>query len=225
MAKVPVKKVTWEEIVAWSRVLADKVRGSGYRPTVVIAVARGGYVPARLICDFLGVENLVSIQSQHWTEAAKKAERAVLKFRYRIDLSGHRALLVDDIVDTGESLLLAKEHVLEEWRPEELRIAVLQWISPIAKFRPDYYALEVKDWVWFQYPWTRLEDVAQFIKRMLTEERPGRDTLTYGEIKERFKEWYGIEVEDYYYRYALSFLEEQGLVKRLDGDTYQLLKR
>ncbi len=225
MAKVPVKKVSWEEIVEWSRVLADKVRESGYRPTVVIAVARGGYVPARLVCDFLGVENLVSIQSQHWTEAAKKAERAVLKFRYKIDLSGHKALLVDDIVDTGESLLLAKKHVLEEWKPEELRIAVLQWISPIAKFRPDYYALEVKDWVWFQYPWTRLEDVTQFIKRMLTEEPPEKDALTYGEIKEKFKEWYGIEVEDYYYRYALSFLEEQGLVKRLDGDKYQLLKR
>ncbi len=225
MAKVPVKKVSWEEIVEWSRVLADKVRESGYRPTVVIAVARGGYVPARLVCDFLGVENLVSIQSQHWTEAAKKAERAVLKFRYKIDLSGHRALLVDDIVDTGESLLLAKKHVLEEWKPEELRIAVLQWISPVAKFRPDYYALEVKDWVWFQYPWTRLEDVTQFIKRMLAEEPPEKDTLTYGEIKERFKEWYGIEVEDYYYRYALRFLEEQGLVRRLDGDKYQLLKR
>ncbi len=224
MAKVPVKKVSWEEIVEWSRVLADKVRESGYQPSVVVAVARGGYVPARLVCDFLGVENLVSIQSQHWTEAARKAERAVLKFRYKIDLSGHRALLVDDIVDTGESLLLAKKHVLEEWRPDELRIAVLQWISPVAKFRPDYYAIEVKDWVWFQYPWTRLEDVTQFIRRMLTEEPPEKEVLSYGEIKEMFKQWYGIEVEDYYYRYALSFLEKQGVLRKLEDDKY-LVKR
>ncbi|MEM0458030.1 MAG: phosphoribosyltransferase, partial [Sulfolobales archaeon] len=153
MARIPVKQVSWNDIVEWSRGLARKILESGWIPDVVIAIARGGYVPARLICDFLGVENLLSLQSQHWTEAAKASERAIIKFPYTVDLRGLKALLVDDIVDTGESLLLAREYVQKNWKPEELRIAALQWISSVAKFKPDYYHIEVREWIWFQYPW------------------------------------------------------------------------
>lgn len=221
MPRVPVKLVTWEEVVEWARGLARRIKESGYRPTVIIAVARGGYVPARLLCDFLGVENLLSIQSQHWTEAAKAAEKAVLKFPYKVDLAGHRALLVDDIVDTGETLMLARDYVLREWRPDELRVAALQWISSVAKFKPDYYYLEVREWVWFQYPWTRLEDTMQFIKRMMEEvaKEEGKREWRYDEVKKRFIEWYGIDVGDDYYRDALEMLAEKGLLEKR-GDIY-----
>ncbi len=225
MPKVRVKLVTWDEIVEWSYGLAKKVKESGYKPTVIIAVARGGYVPARLLCDFLGVENLLSIQSQHWTEAAKAAERAVLKFPYKVDLRGHKALLVDDIVDTGETVLLARKFVEENWKPDELRVAVLQWISSVAKFKPDYYYMEVKEWVWFQYPWTRLEDVTQFMRRMVVEEaKAGKREWTRDELEAKFEEWYGIRVDKMYFDEAIrNLLEEGTLIKR--GDTFVVRAR
>ncbi len=221
MARVPVKLVKWNDIVEWSRGLAKLIIESGYKPSIIIAVARGGYVPARLLADFLGVENMISIQSQHWTEAAKAAEKAILKFPFRVDLRGYKALLVDDIIDTGETVLLAKRYIENEWKPDELRVAALQWISPIAKLKPDYYYLEVKEWVWFQYPWTRLEDTMQFINRMLREtaKEKGVKEFTYEEIKSLCREWYNIEVEDFYYREALDMLLKKGiLVKR--GNKY-----
>ncbi len=224
MPRVPVKLVSWQEIVEWSRGLARKIRESGYQPTVIIAVARGGYVPARLLCDFLGVENLLSIQSQHWTEAAKASERAILKFPYKVDLSGHKALLVDDIVDTGETVMLAREYILKEWKPDELRVATLQWISSVAKFKPDYYYIEVKEWTWFQYPWTRLEDVTQFIKRMLEEEAKssGKREWTLSEIIAKFEEWYGVIVEKFYYEDALRELARTGLVEEVAPYRYRV---
>ena len=161
------KLVSWDEIVEWSWGLAKIIEDSGYMPDVVIAIARGGYVPARLLCDFLRIENLLSIQSQHWTEAAKKGEKAIIKFEYHVDLTGNKALLVDDIIDTGESVILARDYILHNWRPKDLKIAALQWISSVAKLKPDFYYIEVKEWVWFQYPWTRLEDVTQFLKRII----------------------------------------------------------
>jgi len=216
LVKVKTKLVLWDEIVSWSRKLARKIKESGYKPDIVIAVARGGYVPARLLCDFLGIENLVSIQSQHWTEAAKMAEKAIIKFEYKLNLKGMKALLVDDIVDTGESLLLAKKFIEKEWKPDELKIAALQWISPVAKFKPDYYVVEVKEWTWFQYPWTRLEDVTQFLRRMLGEEGKTKKEWTYDEIVEKFKEWYGIDVGEAYYRDAIECLTEEGFLKKVN---------
>ncbi|MCX8196543.1 MAG: phosphoribosyltransferase [Acidilobaceae archaeon] len=216
MAKVKVKLVSWEEIVDWSRRLSELIRASGWRPDVIVAVARGGYVPARLLCDFLEVTDLLSVQSQHWVEAAKMGEKAILRYPYSVDMSDKRVLLVDDIVDTGESLMLAKEFILREWRPRELRIATLQWISPVARLKPDYYLIEVKDWVWFQYPWTRLEDVSQFISRIFKE--GGVKEASEEELKRLFEEWYGIHPHELgaYWELALRRLEERGLLKRTE---------
>ncbi|MGC9121554.1 MAG: phosphoribosyltransferase [Thermogladius sp.] len=215
MPRVKVKLVSWEEIVEWSRGLANIVKSSGFKPDVVVALSRGGYVPGRLICDFLGVENLLSIQSQHWTEAAKAEERAIIKFPYQLDLRGFKVLVVDDIVDTGDTLKLARDFIAENWRPSELRTAALQWISSVAKFKPDYYYIEVKDWWWFQYPWTRLEDTTQFIKRMVLEtlKETGKREWSYEEIVESFKDWYGVDVGETYYKEAVSALVEKGLLK------------
>jgi len=219
MPRVKVKLVSWDEIVEWSYGLAQVIRRAGYKPDVVIAIARGGYVPARLLCDFLGVENLLSIQSQHWTEAAKVEEKAIIKFKYLVDLSGLKALIVDDIVDTGDSMILALNYVREEWKPLEVKTAALQWISSVAKIKPDFYYIEVKDWVWFQYPWTRLEDTYQFIKRMVSEtyKETGKRVWSYEEIVEGFKEWYGIDVGDMYYKEALKVLEEKNILKYDEG--------
>jgi hypoxanthine phosphoribosyltransferase len=224
MPKIPVKLVEWSEIVEWSWGLAKKIEESGYIPDVIIAIARGGYVPARLLCDFLGIENLISIQSQHWTEAAKKGERAIIKFEYVINLENLRALLVDDIIDTGESVILARDYISRVWRPKELRIAALQWISPVAKIKPDYYYIEVKEWVWFQYPWTRLEDVTQFIKRVMEtyykEKRKSKWTLS--EIVREFEEWYGIKISSMYFDGAINMLVKKGIIKKIDNELMYL---
>jgi len=217
--RIPVKLVTWNEIVDWSWGLAEIIKRSGYRPDVIVGIARGGLVPARLLCDFLGVENFLSIQSQHWTEAAKKEQKALIKFPYKVDLSGMKVLLVDDIVDTGDSMALAKEYILENWHPSEVRTAALQWISTVAKIKPDYYYMEVREWVWFQYPWTRLEDVTQFLKRMLLEEaKQGRKRWNYEELKQGFKEWYGVEIDERYFRKAIENLIELGVIRTADGE-------
>jgi len=219
LPKIPIKLVSWEDIVSWSRGLARKIIESEWIPDVVVAVARGGYVPARLLCDFLGIENLLSIQSQHWTEAAKMAEKALIKFPYTVDLSGLKALLVDDIVDTGDTLLLAKQYILENWRPRELRIAALQWISPVAKFKPDYYYIEVKEWVWFQYPWTRVEDISQFIRRMFSEENI-REPVSIDTIKKKFVDIYGITPDDFYFYEALDLLIRRKIFTKTNDDKY-----
>jgi|UniRef100_A0A7J2TZF5 hypoxanthine phosphoribosyltransferase len=225
MPKIPVKLVEWNEIVEWSWGLAKKIEESNYVPDVIIAIARGGYVPARLLCDFLGVENLISIQSQHWTEAAKKGERAIIKFEYVINLENARALLIDDIIDTGESVILARDYILNTWKPKELRIAALQWISPVAKIKPDYYYMEVKEWIWFQYPWTRLEDVTQFIKRIIEANynEKKKSTWTLDEIVREFEEWYGIQVDNRYFNSAVNILVKKGIIKKINNELIYLL--
>lgn len=227
MPRVPTKIVSWDEVVDWSIGLGKRIEGSGWIPDMVVAVARGGYVPARLICDYLGITDLVSVQSQHWVEAAKAAQKAIIRNAYTIDAKGLKVLVIDDIVDTGETLVLARDFIRSEWKPEEVKTAALQWISPVAKFRPDYYYIEVKEWVWFQYPWTRLEDLTQFIERVLREDERSRPGLTEDELKKIFREWYGVSADDFgtYWRLALERLVERGEVEIKEGRLRPSVKR
>jgi hypoxanthine phosphoribosyltransferase len=217
--RVPVKLVSWDEIVEWSLGLGKVIESSGWTPDMVVAVARGGYVPARLLCDYLGITDLVSLQSQHWVEAAKAAQKAIIRNAYSIEARGLKVLVVDDIVDTGETLALARDFIRAEWKPEDVRTAALQWISPIAKFKPDYYYIEVKDWTWFQYPWTRLEDLTQFIERVFREDERARGGLSEEDLRRVFTEWYGVRPEDFgsYWRLALERLTSKGVLEVVEG--------
>ncbi|MCK7580840.1 MAG: hypothetical protein MZV65_37935 [Chromatiales bacterium] len=49
----------------------------GFAPDLIVAVAaRGGYVPARLLADYLDVMDLVSLRIEHYTAGARKRRRA-----------------------------------------------------------------------------------------------------------------------------------------------------
>jgi hypoxanthine phosphoribosyltransferase len=216
LVKVPVKIVSWDEIVDWTFGLSDIITRESWRPDVIVAVARGGYVPARLLADFLDVSNMLSVQSQHWTEAARAEEWAILKYPYTVDLEGGNVLVVDDIVDTGETLKLERDYVAEKWNPGEVKTAALQWISSVAKFKPDYYLIEVKDWTWFQYPWTRLEDLKDFIKRILREDERLKAGFSLEELEEVFVDWYGVKPSDFgfYWDMAIEELVKSGYMRK-----------
>ncbi|MEZ0319536.1 MAG: phosphoribosyltransferase [Pyrobaculum sp.] len=214
MAKIPVKLVSFDEIVQWSRMLADKIRASGWLPDVVVAVARGGYVPARLLCDWLGVSDLLSVQVVHWPAAAQVAEKAYVKYPLNVDLSGKRVLIVDDIVDTGDSVELAKKTVEECCKPREVKTAALQVITTVTKYVPDYYAVEVREWVWFAYQWNAVEDAAGFIMKIVKE--TGKTEWCLDELINAHLEWYGSEYVEKrfgYILYAVDQLAKKGVVK------------
>lgn len=228
MVKVPIRLVSWDEIVEWARVLSMKIRDSGWLPDVVVAIARGGYAPARLVCDYLGVTDLLSIQVVHWPSTAQVSERAYIKYPLTVDLSGRKVLVIDDIVDTGDSIQLAKEYIERNNKNVDVRTAALQWISTVAKFKPDYWAVEVRDWTWFVYPWNVTEDVTNFIRRVLIEEsRSGKKEWTLNEVIDKMVEWYGdevLKVKMTYIDLALRNLERQGLIMRVrKNDTEHIL--
>lgn len=130
--------------------------------------------------------------------------------------------MIDDIVDTGDSIQLAKEHIERNNKNVEVRTAALQWISTVAKFKPDYWAIEVKDWVWFVYPWNITEDITNFIRRVLIEEsKGGKREWTLNEIINKMVDWYGdeiLKVKVTYIDLALRNLERQGVVIRTYKD-------
>lgn len=158
-----VELVSSATVTRLCRKLAHAIQDSGFSPDVVITIARGGYVPARLICDLMNIYNLASIRIKHYT-GADKSEAARLIDPLSMDIQGMKVLLVDDIDDTGDTLQLALEY-LKSMGPNEIRIAVLHH-KVISTLTPDYFAKKIIRWRWITYPWAIVEDVLGFVKKM-----------------------------------------------------------
>lgn len=64
--KLPCTLVTWESVYRLCRELVRQIRLSGFRIDMIVAIARGGYIPGRLISDMLGVHDLTSFKVEHY---------------------------------------------------------------------------------------------------------------------------------------------------------------
>ncbi|WP_297520141.1 phosphoribosyltransferase [Thermococcus sp.] len=210
MRKFPAKLASWEDIERWAREGAWKVLEEGWEPDVIVGLARGGWVAARLYCDYLGVKDLVSLKVEHWGVTATPDGKAKLKYGSNYNLEGKKVLIVDDISDTGESLTLAKNYV-ESRKPAEIRVATLLTIRG-SRFKPDYYGEEI-DWAWIVFPWNFVEDMINLVNNLFEE----KETLTTDEIIELFKELHGLEVPKGKLEEALRMAERRKVFKFREG--------
>jgi hypoxanthine phosphoribosyltransferase len=144
--------------------LAKKIKQDGFKPDVIVGLARGGWVLARLLCDYIGVKDLVSLKVEHWGITASPDGQAKLKYLFSMDLTGKKVLLVDDITDTGESMRISSEYV-KSLNPQELKSAALRHIKG-SKIIPDYFAEEIS-WRWVVFPWNYIEDLCNIVHKVI----------------------------------------------------------
>lgn len=169
MKKTKTKKfscelITWATVKQLTLKLTSKIHKAYFKPDIVVAIARGGYVPGRLLCDCLNLTDLRSIRIVHYMAGAKKQQKAKLADKLCRHLEGRKILLVDDVSDTGDTLKLAREH-LEEYGAGSIRIAVLHH-KKTSIVEPDFFAQRIIKWRWIIYPWAIMEDLTGFIDRM-----------------------------------------------------------
>ena len=166
MAELPrCRRASWDDVDRWADRIASQVRERRSVPTTIVALTRGGWVPARLLCDRLGVRRLVSLRAQHWGVTATPTGAAELTEGLSGPVTGENVLVVDDITDTGDSLALAVAHVRAQ-RPAKVESAAFLHITR-SKFVPTYFAEEIpRDaWVWVVFPWNYWEDLAALAPR------------------------------------------------------------
>lgn len=162
-------------------------------------------MPARVICDLMIIKDLVSVKVDHWGITASKDGKAHLRYLINADLSGKNVLIVDDITDTGESMMLAKEFV-EKLNPKEIRTATIFHIRT-SKFVPDYYSREI-DWVWVMWPWNYVEDMCNILPKVLDESTK----CSVKEIKERLLKRFKIALSEQEITEILNELAARNIV-------------
>src|SRR3954452_19916198 len=100
----------WELFGTAARELAQTVVEDGFVPDIVIAVARGGLPPGGAIAYALGTKAVGTLNVEFYTGVDERLPEPVvlppLLDTHAMD--GLRALVVDDVADTGETLALVQ---------------------------------------------------------------------------------------------------------------------
>jgi len=152
---------TWDQIYNILLNLADKIRKDEFDPDVIVGVSRGGWPPARVLSDLLDNPNLANIRVKFYLGVAETKEEPKLTQPVSIAVVGKKVLVVDEVADTGESLKLVKEHIINEGA-DEVKIVTVYY-KPWSIIVPDYFGKETRSWIVF--PWEIKETVRKLVKK------------------------------------------------------------
>ncbi len=211
--KISCKILSWDDVDDLCKKLAHKVSETGYKPDLIIGLARGGWFTARVLCDLLSVKELVSLKVEHWGVTAQPDGKAVIRYPFSLDLSGKNVLVADDITDTGESMRVTVDYLMQ-MKPKAMRTAVLQHISSSSKFNPDFFGEEVPLF-WYVYPWNFFEDMGNLVPKVFAK----NEALADAEINARLKKQYSFSLDSKKLAETLAQISKKGLLKK-QGDKW-----
>lgn len=180
----------WDYIYNLCRNLSNKIKDSDFKIDVVVALTRGGWIPGRILCDFIGLHDLVGLKIEHYVGTALMEDEAIVK--YTVDeraVKDKNVLIIDDITDTGKSIESARDYILK-LNPKDIKTAVLQFLFT-SNAKIDFYAEYLDEWAWIIYPWNFIEDMVNIISRIMRE--GDKDYWSKTDIKKDLKDLYQIE--------------------------------
>jgi uncharacterized protein len=148
--------LSWDEFGAAARELARAVVEGGYRPDVILAIARGGLPVAGAVSYALGMKNCCVVNVEYYTGVDQRLEVPVIlpPSLVLVELADAHLLVVDDVADTGHTLRLVVETVRPQVR--SVRTAVLYEKSR-SVVQCDHVWRRTDDWIVF--PWSALPPV------------------------------------------------------------------
>lgn len=148
--------LTWSDFGAASRALATQIVADGFVTDIVVAVARGGLLPAGALAYALGTKAAGTLNVEFYTDVEETLPAPVV-LEPLLDtsaLAGKNLLVVDDVADSGRTLALVLE--LLQSQAADVRSAVL-YTKPRTVIQPDYSWRETD--LWITFPWSAEDPV------------------------------------------------------------------
>jgi uncharacterized protein len=142
--------------------LGVQILESGFEPTLIIAIWRGGTpvgMAVQEVFAYCGVESdHIAIRTSSYSGVDERGAVAVHGLNYIIKKIRRRdrVLIIDDVFDTGNTIKAVVQEIRDRARgntPEEIRVAV-PWFKPTRNetdMVPDFYLKETAEWLVFPH--------------------------------------------------------------------------
>lgn len=134
--------ISWEQLHRDAKALSRRLHDLNRTWKGIVAVTRGGLVPAAIIARELDIHliDTICITSYDWQT---QGESTILK---SMDGDGEGLLIIDDLVDTGGTAKLVRQML-----PKAYFATV--YAKPAGKPLVDAHITEVSQDTWILFPW------------------------------------------------------------------------
>ncbi|MFH0971873.1 MAG: phosphoribosyltransferase family protein [Candidatus Micrarchaeota archaeon] len=143
----------WENKPAYTQALANKIRSSGFRPDVVVAIKSGGSAIGRMIAKDFGVPiQEITVQRRASKLSLKDGMKPLIEAIKLFQVpkltegtigsfSNKKVLIVDNSVTTGQTVEIARRHLMERGvTTGDIRTASLYYLRGLKnRTPPDFY--------------------------------------------------------------------------------------
>lgn len=162
--------LTADDLLADSFRLARQILASGFVPTHIVGIWRGGAPVGIAVQEFLeyrGVDcDHIAIRTASYSGIDRQdAEVRVYSLGYLVDTLGpeDRLLIVDDVFDSGRSIAAVLTELAARCRynmPEQVRVATVYWKPARNRttLKPDFYLHLTDEWLVFPHEICGLTD-------------------------------------------------------------------
>ena len=142
--------LTWTQIEDLAIRLADRLPNTY---DVILVITRGGMVPACIVSERLNLRNILVAAVMFYTAQEHTLDKPIfLQFPADPLLNRRKVLIVDDVWDSGRTIMAVRERVLDAGGyPETAVLHYKPAHNAYPSTRPDYYVDETDAWI--VYPW------------------------------------------------------------------------
>lgn len=135
--------ISWNEFHQDVKNLAQKIKEHGTFNRI-IAVSRGGLIPAGILSYELDIRQCDSINIQTYDDKQQRSAADIV-IDNKLDKADSRTLIIDDLSDSGQTF-----QILKNLFPEACRVAV--YAKPNGKKDTNIFARALPD-QWVVFPW------------------------------------------------------------------------
>jgi hypothetical protein len=114
----------WKEVYNLTLQLSERISESGFTPDLIVGIARGGWIPARILSDVLYASAMFNVRIEYYSDVGIRGKEPTVTQPLSIPIEEKKILLVDEVSDTGDSLKHAVEY-LKGLGAKEIKTAVL----------------------------------------------------------------------------------------------------
>lgn len=141
----------WDSYGLAVRELATQVADDGFRPEIILSIARGGLLVAGSLGYALSIKNIYVMNVEYYTGVNERLDMPVMLPPYVdfVDMESAHVLIADDVADTGHTLKLVHDFCAE--RVAEVRSAVL-YEKPHSLVKCEYVWKHTDEWI--NFPWS-----------------------------------------------------------------------
>lgn len=151
--------ISWKTYYDSIEQLAYQINRSNWQFTHLVAIAKGGLRIGDTFSRIFDRPLAILSASSYYGELYRQQEKVKIAPELSsIEPISPKVLLVDDLVDSGETVLEVKEWLKEHYpHIEEIKLAVL-WYKQKSKVVPDYYIKIIPNHSWVHQPFEKYEN-------------------------------------------------------------------